>query len=818
MSKKINLGRVTAYADAVAAGYTGTREQFANDLANAANYAAEAGDAAETATEAATTASTAAGTATEKAEEASADAEQAHADAQAILGAKETAVAAAATASSKAGEAANSAQQAAASETAAAGSATTASNAATSATASKNAAATSETNAANSASQAAQTLTNVNQAGATQVAAIQAKGTEVLNSIPADYTKLSNDVDDLKSDLNSKADKITTTYVGENSVTFPAENADPLYNLSISLPLKIAGSGVPSPTNIRKMSSYESDSFSFNNETINVIFNINANVYAGHYDAVNGKLIATMAVVELDNSGWYNTTIGAMSGVRREFPTLKIEANYDNYYCSHLKNEGHLSTGFTDDGIVNLASNYYNVTFVSTSNFTSVDTFIAWLDAQRANNTPVQFAYPLAESVEYNIDPKTIEPLVGDNNVTAIGRNISVATAFPLSELKENVDKISNAIEPYTENYTKQLEPNKKRNICHLGVSKTNNIIIPSQSLADIDRAKRLGFEMIELNVRQTSDGKYICFHGTGGKFGAYFTDVNGNSVADLSPADMTLAEIQSNIRYKTIYDRYKTAPYTLEECLTECLKKGIKPLIEYQSSYTDELSIVDSIMGKNNYGLATYAADRNNIGSNATMYSYLSISDPDDVLAKCETSGGSYVAGINVISDVYANYTEDDWKTLVGKLHAKGYKVSYAYASESLSQLLTRCGFDYNNSSRQVNDFDYGNIVNICDTPTFSGFNTTGTINSGVMILAVNDTVALADNVSSVFLGMCCMNIRFAGTLQIKCGEINTSYTSDGKEIVFISSFCEESAPDMLITANANTVIYSLSFKSSEV
>ena len=203
MSKTINLGRVTAYADAVAAGYTGTREQFANDLANAANYAAEAGDAAETATEAATTASTAAGTATEKAEEASADADQAHADAQAILGAKETAVAAAATASSKAGEAANSAQQAAASETAAAGSATTASNAATSATASKNAAATSETNAANSANAAAQTLTNVNQAGATQVAAIQAKGTEVLNSIPADYTTLSNDVDDLKSDLNT---------------------------------------------------------------------------------------------------------------------------------------------------------------------------------------------------------------------------------------------------------------------------------------------------------------------------------------------------------------------------------------------------------------------------------------------------------------------------------------------------------------------------------------------------------------------------------------------------------------------------------------
>lgn len=241
MSKTINLGRVTAYADAVAAGYTGTREQFAHDLANAANYAAEAGDAAETATEAATTASTAAETATGAAEEASADAEQAHADAQAILGAKETAVAAAATAASKAGEAANSAQQAAASETAAAGSATTASNAATSATASKNAAATSETNAANSSAAAAQTLTNVNQAGATQVAAIQAKGIQVLNSIPADYTELSNDVDALKSDLSDIFD-LEFERVNVAEITDATELTGVSFGVSASYPNYVLGS------------------------------------------------------------------------------------------------------------------------------------------------------------------------------------------------------------------------------------------------------------------------------------------------------------------------------------------------------------------------------------------------------------------------------------------------------------------------------------------------------------------------------------------------------------------------------------------------
>ena len=211
MSKTINLGAVTAYADAVAAGYTGTREQFAQDLANAATYAAESHDSAETASAAAETASTAATTATTAAASASDDATTAHADAEAALSFKESAETAAGTATTKAGEAANSASQAATSASGAAGSATAASGSATAAAgsasdaaASETAAAGSATAAAGSASAAAQTLIDVNAAGATQVAAIGAKGEEVLESIPADYTTLSNDVDDLKSNLNNR--------------------------------------------------------------------------------------------------------------------------------------------------------------------------------------------------------------------------------------------------------------------------------------------------------------------------------------------------------------------------------------------------------------------------------------------------------------------------------------------------------------------------------------------------------------------------------------------------------------------------------------
>lgn len=51
----------------------------------------------------------------------------------------------------------------------------------------------------------AEQVAAVNTAGGTQVAAVQAKGQEVLNSIPSDYTALSDDVDDLQQYIKNVA-------------------------------------------------------------------------------------------------------------------------------------------------------------------------------------------------------------------------------------------------------------------------------------------------------------------------------------------------------------------------------------------------------------------------------------------------------------------------------------------------------------------------------------------------------------------------------------------------------------------------------------
>lgn len=152
MSNTYSAGVATAYGAAVRGGYTGTYAEWCAAMADFGDKSQQAIDAAEQAAQSATEAA------------------------------------------NSATDAADSASAAATSEGNAADSAAAAHNSETNAAASESAAAQSATGAAVSASEAATSATNA----AASAAAAQA----VKDSIPADYTKLSNDVSDLKSNIN----------------------------------------------------------------------------------------------------------------------------------------------------------------------------------------------------------------------------------------------------------------------------------------------------------------------------------------------------------------------------------------------------------------------------------------------------------------------------------------------------------------------------------------------------------------------------------------------------------------------------------------
>jgi len=200
------IGDVSAYLDAVAHGFEGTRAEFGELLANSANYAQSAESAASAAIASAATATTKAGeaiTAAIAAQTAKTQTEAAASQALTDIGTAESgAISAIQT------EGATQTANATAQAQAAATSATTASTKASEASASATTATTKSTEAAASATSAA------NSASAAQ---------GVLDSIPEDYSDLSEDVDQLKADLRDVERKYQTWNIDLTSDSYATE-------------------------------------------------------------------------------------------------------------------------------------------------------------------------------------------------------------------------------------------------------------------------------------------------------------------------------------------------------------------------------------------------------------------------------------------------------------------------------------------------------------------------------------------------------------------------------------------------------------------
>lgn len=250
-----DLGLVTAYAYAVSQGYTGTEEEFAELMAS---YATVAEEAAESAAEAAASA-TAAGTSETNAAASAASATQsATAAGQSASSASGSAVQAQASATA----AGQSATQASGSATAAGNSATAAAGSATQAAASETAAGASATAAAGSATSAGGSATAA-ATSATEADASADRAQEILDSIPEDYSELSDDVTALKSAMSQVETMSSAAFITEDAsgaVVAISDGADGVPSKGYTLNVKPhqSGSGDPSPDNVRLITGYTS--------------------------------------------------------------------------------------------------------------------------------------------------------------------------------------------------------------------------------------------------------------------------------------------------------------------------------------------------------------------------------------------------------------------------------------------------------------------------------------------------------------------------------------------------------------------------------
>ena len=120
------------------------------------------------------------------------------------------------------------------------------------------------------------------------------------------------------------------------------------------------------------------------------------------------------------------------------------------------------------------------------------------------------------------------------------------------------------------------------------------SVAIPHQSLFHVRRSRQLGFRVIEANLQKTSDGVFVVNHFTSGKFGAFFTHVDGvTDISDVAVSTVTWDWIVANVRYKSTIPKYRVHPPRLEEFLAECRQQNMIPFA--QLSDADAVAIVES-------------------------------------------------------------------------------------------------------------------------------------------------------------------------------------------------------------------------------
>lgn len=208
-----------------------------------------------------------------------------------------------------------------------------------------------------------------------------------------------------------------------------------------NVPTVQAGSGDPSPTNIRAITGYTgvtvyvSPTTSSNDaETYNVSWSTEAGkVSQGVLDIANGTLTITMKLLEYDGvttgkkvtakgSNTYNFTLtvadGSIFGMTATGWVPSSTITDSGLLLSHFVPVGE-STVLGFRVYVNMTTPVpqFRLCFPTGYGVTTVDECNAWLATQYNNGTPVQVLYPLAEPITYTFTPPAIEMLDGQNYV-----------------------------------------------------------------------------------------------------------------------------------------------------------------------------------------------------------------------------------------------------------------------------------------------------------------------------------------------------------------------------------------------------------------
>ena len=338
------------------------------------------------------------------------------------------------------------------------------------------------------------------------------------------------------------------------------------------------------------------------------------------------------------------------------------------------------------------------------------------------------------------------------------------------------------------------------------------NSAIPSQTSFDIEVAARLGFTFIEANIHSTSDGNFICMHGSGGNFGSTVYSLDNSDISNVAINTKTLNWIKENVRFNSYYDKYKVSPLSLEEFCKCCKVNGIGIF-----AGTDNLSAINicmKILGTDNIMLYNAGSDkRQHFKGMMFVWNNRLNTTTASILSTARQHGIPFMYGLgpNLLSTLVSNGELGD---LCTQMHNEGFTLASTavYDTEVNTQNAFEAGVDFSASGHQVNPFENADIVyDLNDSSTFSG---TGSIENGIASLANGETIICGDD-SSIPLGKGMLIIRFNGSLTINFGSIGSrTLSSDGIKDIIISDYFFIRKSKLTISATGSTTIMNLIYK----
>ena len=571
------------------------------------------------------------------------------------------------------------------------------------------------------------------------------------------------------------------------------------------------------------------------------------------FSEVNDKFSEVNDAVEIPELKSSTLTISLGAIFESSYPS--IEGGYKNRACTHKV----MILYPQKDISINVGDNY-NYSVVSSDSTTDKVNFAdsGWLSSGTVYNKNRRYVFFMFRTSDKH--PNGVNANFTEEDMTYLNQCIASYYAIKVTYSPKGVKELNEKLEQSNlqisrNNTLGSVAMNPFRNgkvfYYHLGRDVSgDDIVVPCQSIKDIEIAKRLGFNVYECNNLNVADG-VLMTHGASGKTFSSNTviDNNGAYANDIDVSVKTIEEIKDTYKYKSKYAKFQIPITEYVEGLQEIKMQGMIPFASFNTSGASTLR--DHIRKIFGYDYVAYQGNRKD--GDQFIMSWSELTTLDEILEQCKKVGAPYLhmPSTNAIGVFLAKATsefsseeiadrdnalsyfnglseskqmelQNYWilyfKKMADEVHKLGCLIGWAasYDSEQISQILLLAGFDASAARNQVNDFDYGNLCNYNADLDFSDFTTNGSVENGILTLSPNQTLKPKVTWEKMFLGKEVLRLKFKGTISLNMYGTNR-LVSDGNVTNFFSSYICDGIPSFTITAITETNISTCNYKASK-